>query len=159
VICYTHIPSPLGTITLASDGRNLTGLWMEGQKYFPNFHCWRYIPTLPLFYDTARWLEDYFAGLQPDPKTIPIAPSGSAFQHRVWNLLRQIPYGELTSYGTLAKKLNCRSAQAVGNAIGKNPISILIPCHRVVGKNGQLTGYAGGLDRKLQLLELEKSNR
>ena len=151
----THIPSPLGTITLASDGSSLIGLWFEGQKHA----CCRLSPTpveaeLPIFAETRRWLDCYFAGGVPD-FTPPLAPRGTAFQQRVWALLRQIPYGATVSYGDLAARLGCHSARAVGQAVGRNPISLLIPCHRVLGAGGRLTGYAGGLWRKEALLRLE----
>ena len=157
MISYTQIPSPLGTITLSSDGVNLTGLWLEGQRYFPNLSQWEYAPELPVFADTSLWLKRYFAGMQPEPRELPLSPEGSHFQKQVWHLLLEIPYAAVTTYGALAKQLGCRSAQAIGGAVGRNPISIIIPCHRVVGQKGQLTGYAGGLDRKQWLLELENT--
>ena len=151
----TYIPSPLGTITLASDGAALIGLWFEGQKH----DCCHLSPDAveaeaPVFADTRRWLDCYFAGDVPD-FTPPLAPRGTAFQQRVWALLRQIPYGATVSYGDLAARLGCPSARAVGQAVGRNPISLLIPCHRVLGAGGRLTGYAGGLWRKEALLRLE----
>lgn len=151
-----EIPSPLGTILLASDGSSLTGLWFAGQKHLPDDSQWEE-SVLPVFTQTEQWLSRYFAGENPNPREIPMAPAGSAFQQKVWQLLTQIPYGQLTTYGALAKQLDCRSAQAVGGAVGRNPISILIPCHRVVGQTGTLTGYAGGLEKKQFLLELEKA--
>ena len=153
-----EILSPLGKIILASDGSSLTGLWFEGQKHLPDMTALTPAPELGVFSQTEQWLNRYFAGEKPDPKELPLSPSGSEFQKRVWDLLLQIPYGQLTTYGTLAKSLNCRSAQAVGGAVSRNPISIIIPCHRVVGQNKTLTGYAGGLNRKQWLLELEKAN-
>lgn len=153
MIYSKSIPSPLGDIILASDGENLTGLWFGGQQHFPKEEMMT--SELPIFDRTENWLRRYFAGLRPDPKELPLKPMGSEFQKRVWNLLLEIPYGEVTTYGELAKALNCKSAQAVGGAVGRNPISILIPCHRVVGKNGSLTGYAGGIDKKEALLKLE----
>ena len=150
ILCKT-IPSPLGDLTLASDGTSLVGLWLDGQKHF----ALRY-PELPVFAQAEQWLNRYFRGESPSPAEIPLAPKGSEFQQRVWKLLLTIPYGETTTYGTIARQLGCRSPQAVGNAVGRNPISILIPCHRVLGSNGVLTGYAGGLDKKKHLLELEK---
>lgn len=150
-----EIPSPLGPILLASDGSNLTGLWFVKQKHLPDFSRWE-AAELPVFAQTEHWLSRYFARENPDPREIPLAPIGSEFQQKVWHLLLQIPYGQVTTYGTLAKKLDCRSAQAVGGAVGRNPISILIPCHRVVGQKNALTGYAAGLEKKQWLLELEQ---
>ena len=159
----TRYDSPVGSLTLASDGKGLTGLWLEGQKYFSG--AIREEPVqrddLPVFAMARTWLERYFAGERPDPSELPLAPQGGEFRQAVWELLCQIPYGELTTYGRLAKKMATRlgrasmSAQAVGGAVGHNPISIIIPCHRVVGTNGGLTGYAGGLEKKKYLLSLE----
>lgn len=149
--------SPLGPITLASDGSALTGLWFAGQKYFAATLAPTHIQQeLPVFTETLRWLALYFQGSVPD-FTPPLKPQGSPFRQAVWELLLQIPYGATTTYKELAARLpaGSRCAQAVGGAVGHNPISILIPCHRVLGSSGQLTGYAGGLDRKLQLLKLE----
>jgi len=147
--------SPLGPITLASDGEALIGLWFGGQKHFaynlsPAFEE----KALPVLDETRRWLDLYFAGQIPDftPK---LAPRGTAFQQRVWEKLRTIPYGKTSTYGELARAMDCASARAVGSAVGRNPISLLIPCHRVLGADGRLTGYAGGLDRKQWLLALE----
>lgn len=158
MICRKETASPLGTILLASDGTNLTGLWFAEQKHFPDAANWIIIPELDVFLRTEQWLQSYFAGENPDPDQLPLAPAGSAFQKQVWDLLVRIPYGQLTTYGALAQKMHCKSAQAVGSAVARNPISIIIPCHRVVGKSNQLTGYAGGLDRKQWLLELENAN-
>lgn len=153
---YRRISSPLGAITMVSDGTALTHLWFDGQKYdrlglTPEAKE----RMLPVFAQTEQWLTAYFAGA-PLPPLPPLHPKGTAFQERVWAALREIPYGETTTYGALAKALGCRSAQAVGGAVGRNPISILIPCHRVVGADGSLTGYAGGVQRKAALLEMEK---
>ena len=148
-----HTDSPLGPITMASDGVNLTGLWFDGQKYFPEFpESVQKKSRLPVFEDTRRWLHLYFSDL---------APAGTPFQQDIWEILRSIPYGETRTYGQIAELYAQKhgilrmSAQAVGGAVGHNPISILIPCHRVVGADGSLTGYAGGLFRKTFLLELE----
>jgi len=150
-------------LTLASDGDHLVGLWIEGQKYFG-----RTIPgamtennDLPVFNTAEKWLGKYFSGLKPAASELPLAPTGGEFRQGVWELLCQIPYGEVVTYGDIAKKMAARmnrasmSGQAVGGAVGHNPISIIIPCHRVVGANGSLTGYAAGVDIKLKLLELE----
>ena len=151
-------PSPVGRITLASDGSRLTGLWLEGQKYFGGGGMEP--GELPVFARAREWLDRYFAGERPDPGELPLAPAGSPFRQAVWALLREIPYGEVTTYGALAQKLSGRlgrpvSPRAVGGAVGHNPISIIIPCHRVVGSKGALTGYAGGVGRKIQLLAHE----
>ena len=155
---YTyHYDSPLGGITLASDGESLTGLWFDGQKYFAStLNAEHAEKSLPVFDEAAKWLDLYFGGMIPDftPK---LSPRGTGFQHRVWDVLLTIPYGQTVSYGEIAAKLGCRSAQAVGGAVGRNPISLIIPCHRVLGADGGLTGYAGGVNKKRSLLELERA--
>lgn len=154
--------SPLGAITLASDGTALTGLWFDGQKYFGS--------TLPqeiarredisVFAETKRWLDTYFSGKEPD-FTPPLRYDMTSFRKAVCDIMLTIPYGHTMTYGEIAERLAARqgkahmSAQAVGGAVGHNPISLIVPCHRVVGTNGSLTGYAGGIDRKVRLLELE----
>lgn len=155
--------SPMGGILLAADEIGLTGVWFDGQKYFarglPKEQTERNTPVLSA---ARHWLDVYFTGREPDFMP-PLNPVGSGFQRAVWELLLQIPYGQTTTYGALAQKLAQQqglahmSAQAVGGAVGRNKISILIPCHRVVGTGGRLTGYAGGVDRKAGLLELEHS--
>lgn len=161
---YTlHYNSPLGGILLAADEIGLTGLWFDGEKYFaegldPDHRT----AETSVLLDAKRWLDIYFDGREPD-FTPPLHPIGSPFRKEVWELLLQIPYGQTTTYGALAKQLAAKhdlpqmSAQAVGGAVGHNRISILIPCHRVIGTNGSLTGYAGGLDKKAHLLTLEKA--
>ena len=150
--------SPLGGITLASGGQALTGLWFDGQRHFGSTlgttHEER--SGLPVLEESRRWLDVYFSGREPD-FTPPLSLHGTAFQRRVWEALLTIPYGKTVTYGELARRLGCRSAQAVGGAVGRNPISIIVPCHRVVGSDGSLTGYASGLDRKRALLELEQN--
>lgn len=158
--------SPIGKITLASDGENLVGAWIEGQKYFANSTKEElHLNNNPeIFQNTKIWLDKYFQGQQPDIKSLSLAPSGSDFRQSVWKILCEIPYGQTTTYGEIAKQiatekgLNKMSAQAIGGAVGHNPISIIIPCHRVIGSNGNLTGYAGGIDLKIILLKHENSN-
>lgn len=159
---YIHLcRSPLGPITLSGDGEALTGLWFQGQKYFGSTLSGREEEgSLPVFDRTEEWLELYFSGRDPGFLP-PLRPQGTPFRRAVWELLLTIPYGQTVTYGQLAQELAGRtgrgsmSARAVGGAVGRNPISLLIPCHRVLGAAGSLTGYAGGTDRKLRLLELE----
>jgi len=161
----TTYPSPVGMLTLACDGEgsNLVGLWMEGQKYHGGT-----VPEemsekddMPVFGAAKKWLDRYFAGEKPAVSQLPLAPIGGKFRQEVWEILCEIPYGEVITYGDIAKKVAAKmdkesmSSQAVGGAVGHNPISIMIPCHRVVGSNGSLTGYAGGIGIKVKLLELE----
>ena len=156
----TRYVSPLGTIFLAADNGALAGLWLEGQKYFAATLDEAAVERddLPVFRQAAAWLDAYFAKA-PLPALPPLAPQGSPFRQAVWRLLLEIPYGTVTTYGALARTLRGQgisaAAQAVGGAVGHNPISILIPCHRVVGSDGSLTGYAGGVVNKQFLLELE----
>lgn len=160
---YAEYFSPIGRLILASEGDALTGLWIQGQKHFPSE-----IPEIlqdceddPVFNKTALWLDQYFAGENPAPQVLKLRPKGSDFRLQVWELLREIPYGQVTTYGDLAKEIarkqgkKAMSAQAVGGAVGHNPISIIIPCHRVVGSDGSMTGYDGGIDKKQYLLSLE----
>lgn len=156
--------SPLGIITMGSNGRQLTGLWFEGQKHFADTLCDR--PqhlSLPIFDETRTWLDVYFQGKRPT-FTPPILLNDTPFRTAVWQLLLTIPYGETTTYKDIARQwarqhgVKSMSSQAVGGVVGRNPISIIIPCHRVIGTNGSLTGYAGGLDRKRWLLQWEQQN-
>uniref|UniRef100_UPI00402712F7 methylated-DNA--[protein]-cysteine S-methyltransferase n=1 Tax=Candidatus Scatomorpha intestinigallinarum TaxID=2840923 RepID=UPI00402712F7 len=150
-----RLASPVGELTLASDGEVLTGLWIAGQKYHSaGLGLESREVRLPVFEAAAAWLERYFSGERPEPRELPLAPRGSDFRQRVWRLLLEIPGGELATYAELASRLST-SPRAVGSAVGRNPISIIIPCHRVVGSDGSLTGYAAGLDVKLQLLRRE----
>ena len=154
----TTYASPVGELTLASDGTALTGLWLEGQKYFGGTSGEELAPgrpDLPVFQAARAWLDRYFAGEKPSPAELPLAPAGTPFQRAVWEKLQAIPYGAVTTYGALARELDGASPRAVGSAVGRNPISIIIPCHRVVGADGSLTGYAGGLERKQRLLTHE----
>lgn len=153
---YTcSVPTPLGAVTLASDGEALTGLWFDGQRHYAEgLSGEREEKPLPVFRETERWLEEYFSGREPD-FTPPLRLRGTPFQRAVWEQLRTIPYGETLSYGELARRLGS-SARAVGGAVGRNPVSLLVPCHRVVGADGSLTGYAAGLERKTALLRLEQ---
>lgn len=149
---YSLIPSPLGEILLASDGESLTGLWFADERSTDGLLR---RDELPIFALTREWLRRYFHGEAPAPEEIPIHLRGSDFALAVWEELRKIPYGGTVTYGGIARRLGCRSAQAVGGAVGRNPISIIVPCHRVLGAGGKLTGYAGGLERKIALLKTE----
>ena len=164
---YTFITdTPLGKIQAAACDNALRGLWFIGQKYFPSDTGeWKNEPDYPVFVSLKTWLEDYFAKKRPKIKVhkqsvVPLSPQGTEFQQAVWKLLLEIPSGKTSTYGAIAAKLASAgkkaSAQAVGGAVGHNPISIIIPCHRVLGADGSLTGYAGGLDKKRALLELER---
>ena len=160
---YTyHYDSPLGGITLSSNGTVLTGLWFDGQKYFGDTLEEKYEEkSLPIFQQTARWLNIYFNGKEPD-FTPPLYMKTTPFRKLVWEIMLTIPFGKTMTYGEIAERiakqkgLSKMSAQAVGGAVGHNSISLIIPCHRVVGTNGSLTGYAGGIEKKVQLLTLEK---
>lgn len=156
--------SKLGDILLASDEIGLIGLWFEGQKYFANTLPDEYITQEnDIMKEAKKWLDIYFSGKEPD-FIPPLHPYGSEFRQEVWKILLQIPYGQTTTYGEIARQMAKirnvfrMSAQAVGGAVGHNEVSIIIPCHRVVGTNGSLTGYAGGIDKKVALLELEHTN-
>lgn len=165
MIVKSFYQSPVGTIILTSDGEFLTGLWFTTSR-FPELRLVnqeQINDDLPVFKITKHWLDPYFAGEQPDPKTVPLKLVGNDFSQSVWQILATIPYGQTTTYGEIAKIIAAQrgsgakmSAQAVGHAVGYNPISIIIPCHRVIGANGNLTGYGGGLDVKIALLKHEK---
>lgn len=145
----TWYQSPIGMLSLVSDGKSLTSLdFGESEEKTNN-------QDLPIFKETRRWLDLYFSGKTPN-FTPPLNPQGTPFQQKVWQELLKIPYGETTTYGAIAKRIGCRSAQAIGQAIHRNPIAIIIPCHRVIGADGSLTGYASGLDIKQRLLSQEK---
>ncbi len=158
-----HYHSPLGTILLAADDTGLTGLWFEGQKYFAQgLDKETEEKEFSVFQTARRWLDVYFSGQKPDFQ-VPLHFQGTTFQKEVWEILLSIPYGETTTYGAIAKQLAAKrglphlSAQAVGSAVGHNKISIIVPCHRVIGGDGSLTGYAGGIWRKEKLLALEQA--
>ncbi|HEY9646044.1 MAG TPA: methylated-DNA--[protein]-cysteine S-methyltransferase [Chroococcidiopsis sp.] len=155
---YTWVDSPLGALLLTSDGRSLTGLYLQGQQHFPTLtQDWQEAAQIDPLGQTQEQLTDYFAH-QRQQFDLPIDPQGTAFQKQVWQLLQQIPFGETCSYGALAHMLGQPNAsRAVGAANGRNPISIIVPCHRVIAANGKLTGYAGGLDRKQWLLHHEQA--
>ena len=195
---YTTYASPLGQMTLAcdADGKNIVGAWLEGQEHFLGSLAGEQgkVKKMPVLEQACQWLDRYFAGQRPNPQELPLAPAGTAFRRKVWEKLLAIPYGQVVTYGDLArevaeegksspkggsknaagtKKIAAKSsagpknsasqaagagkmsARAVGGAVGHNPISIIIPCHRVIGARGRLTGYAGGLDKKVALLKLE----
>lgn len=164
MIYTSKYTSPLGGILLAADEVGLRGLWFDGQKYFardlPDERTERETPVLS---EAKRWLDLYFGGQEPDFLP-PLHPVGTPFRQAVWEILLRISYGKTVTYGEISKQLAEKmglermSAQAVGGAVGHNEISIIIPCHRVVGSNGSLTGYAGGIDRKIKLLELEHAD-
>lgn len=160
----SYYQSALGNILLAADEAGLTGLWFEGQKYFAH-HLDREAEEkeLPVFDQAKQWLDIYLSGKEPD-FMVPLHLTGTDFQNEVWKILCRIPYGKTMTYGEIAKQIARKrgidhmSAQAVGGAVGHNEISVIVPCHRVVGSNGSLTGYAGGIDKKIQLLTLEKAD-
>lgn len=150
-----HYSSPLGMLTVAAEENLITVLVIDGQKYMER-HLKGEITEreAPILKQAEQWLDRYFSGEKPDPAELPLSPKGSEFQKRVWKELLKIPYGMTDTYGGIAERLGS-SARAVGSAVGRNPISILIPCHRVLGRDGNLTGYAGGVENKKKLLELE----
>jgi methylated-DNA-[protein]-cysteine S-methyltransferase len=159
----TQYSSPMGEITITSDGENLSGVWFEGQKYFYGTLTEEPVKNdnIPVLETTRKWLDNYFAGKKPKKSELPLAPIGGEFRQSVWKILCEIPYGSVMTYSEIAKKIALEkgiermSAQAVGGAVGNNPISIIIPCHRVVGSNGSFTGYAGGIQKKISLLTME----
>ena len=162
MLYYKKLAPPLGEITLRSDGEALTGLWFADDKHYgAKDIAGAALADLDVFTQAEEWLAEYFAGREPKV-SVPLKLQGSEFQMQVWRLLQDIPYGRLVTYGDIAKKIAAQksvarmSAQAVGGAVGHNPLCIIVPCHRVVGANGSLTGYGGGMWRKVRLLELEK---
>ena len=164
VYTTTYDSQLVGSLTLASDGLAVTGLWLEGQKYFRATIGGPCKPDdgLAIFRQARAWLDRYFAGERPQASELPLAPSGTEYRQRVWRVLLGIPYGQTRTYGEVARLLESAtgtgtSARAVGAAVGRNPISIIIPCHRVIGADGSLTGYAGGIDKKALLLAHEET--
>lgn len=160
---HSNYSSPIGQITLAGTNDQLVGLWLKDQKYFGDTLPEASVENnhLELFDKTKKWLDEYFAGNNPKISELPLQPIGNEFRQTVWTILSQIPYGETITYKKIAQKAakilgkKTMSCQAVGGAVGHNPISIIIPCHRVVGTNGSLTGFSGGIKKKIRLLELE----
>lgn len=159
----TQYVSPLGIITILTDDQAILGLWFENQKHFGAKYGLDQIPTVatPLHTQATAWLDRYFAGQHPDPRDLPLAPAGTPFQQQVFTILQTIPYGQTYTYQQIADRISATdhhtAPRAVGGAVGHNPISIIIPCHRVVGSDGNLTGYAGGIDRKIWLLHHESA--
>lgn len=160
----TNYDSPIGLLTMACNQKNmLVGLWFGKQRYYDKENQIEFIAKddINIFNQTKKWLDKYFAGLNPNIFELPLAPIGSDFRQQVWKILKQIPYGTVITYGDIANKITQRrnkknmSAQAVGGAVANNPISIIIPCHRVIGAKNNLTGFSGGIDKKIQLLEHE----
>lgn len=161
MISIFHYHSPIGGITVSGNGREITGLWFDGQKYFGATLPDQYEEKMtPVFEDTEKWLDLYFNGMEPD-FTPPLSLETTPFRRAVWEILLAIPYGQTMTYGEIADRIAAQmglaamSAQAVGGAVGHNPISLIIPCHRVVGSDGSLTGYAGGIEKKKWLLKME----
>ena len=157
-VCFDFLSTPLGTVLLASDGEALVGAWFEGQRYEPaRGGSWERRRNTPVLVRAGAEMTEYFAGTRT-AFTVPLAPAGTPFQRAVWNAIAAIPYGETAAYRDLASRIGRPSCiRAAGAATGRNPLSIIVPCHRVVGANGGLTGYAGGLDRKRTLLALERN--
>jgi methylated-DNA-[protein]-cysteine S-methyltransferase len=156
MLYHTIYQSPLGNISLLADDGGLLGAWFLEQKYFERGYegAERSEQSNVILDSTEMWLDEYFSGKNPEIPDF-LAAQGSQFQKNVWGILQEIPQGQTISYGQIADKLNCKSAQAVGGAVGRNPLSIFVPCHRVLGSQGQLSGYAGGLDKKIYLLDHE----
>lgn len=152
----------IGTLTLASDGEAIIGCWFDNDRYFGIGvdGTVERRDDLPIFAQTRKWLDRYFAGEAPDPRELPLAARATEFQMRVREAMLDIPYGQTTTYGAIAKRIERetgkrQSARAVGGAVGHNPLCLIVPCHRVVGSNGSLTGFGGGIDMKVKLLEHE----
>ncbi len=164
---YTYYTSPVGSIKIVCDEEKLVGLFIEGQAGYRQKYVHEAVldNNYSAIVKSREWLDKYFAGKKPAIEELNLSLQGSDFQKRVWRLLKEIPYGETTTYGILAKRVaeemgkETMSAQAVGSAVGRNPISIIIPCHRVIGSDGSLTGYDGGIEKKVYLLDIEKRTK
>lgn len=163
--CTTYETPIIGKLILASDGESLVGCWFENDRFFGygSDGTFERCNDLAVFEKTRNWLDRYFAGEKPTLQELPLAPRGSEFQLKVWNMLREIPYGQTVTYGDIAKRMagesgRRMSAQAVGGAVGRNPLCVIVPCHRVMGAKSNLTGFGGGLDVKVKLLEHEGIN-
>lgn len=164
MVYISYYRSPIGVMAMASRDNKLIGLWIKGQKnYLGDLNCsFREDNDLEIFKKTRDWLDRYFKGEKPNINELDLAPEGSEFRKKVWNLLCEIPYGEVTTYGQLAKKMakilnrDVIFPKAIGGAVSHNPIAIIIPCHRVIGADGSLTGYVAGINKKIKLLKLEK---
>ena len=151
----TDYSSPIGEMLIASDGEAVCGVWFYGQKHFPPTEDFIIKDELAVFKTVEQWFDDYFKGLNPEID-FKLKPEGTEFKLKVWKIISEIRYGETLTYGEIASRISpMMSARAVGSAVGRNPISVLIPCHRVIGADGRLTGYAGGVERKINLLKLE----
>ena len=148
--------SPLGMLTLISNGNSLNYILFENDKFYENVKSKAIEKNLEIFNQTKNWLDKYFSSKKPNINELNISLKGTTFQKKVWNILKTIPYGKTLTYKQIAQKLNINSPRAVGNAVGHNPILIIVPCHRVIASDGKLTGYAGGIDKKAKLLEIEK---
>jgi O-6-methylguanine DNA methyltransferase len=152
---YIHkYPSPIGLLTITTDWENVTWLYIENQKYFPNLENYQENKDSKIFKDVIKWLDLYFMWKDPN-FSLPLKPEWTSFRKSVWKILQEIPYWKTTTYWEIAKKLGINGARAIGGAVGYNPISIIVPCHRVIGNNGSITWYAGWVDKKVKLLELE----
>ena len=157
-IVYT---SPIGLLSIVATDQYLFGIWVEGQNHFERglvADNIEEVKTHPVLNQAISYLDDYFLGQNPSLSELPLAPIGTDFEKKVWSYLREIPFGTTVTYGQIAKGLSVASAQAVGGAVGRNPWSILVPCHRVLGANKRLTGYAAGLERKAWLLNHERAD-
>ena len=160
MIYFTLLSSPIGIFTIAGTNEYITNLWFDDQSQYIKTHFAQVSEqTIPIFKDAQKWLDCYFSGKEPT-LTLPLLPKGSEFQHEVWSILLKIPYGKVITYGDIAKEIGKKvnkkmSAQAVGGAVGSNPIPVIIPCHRVIGAKGNLTGFASGLKNKIALLKAE----
>ena len=162
IFCTEYETNLIGKLTLASDGENIVGCWFENDRFFGDTVAGPFVPCndLPVFRTAEKWLDRYFAGGRPCIDELHLKPNGTAFRYRVWAKLREIPYGTTVTYGDIARQLEREgggrvSAQAIGGAVGRNPLCVIVPCHRVMGAGGNLTGFGGGIDTKIKLLELE----